>query len=78
MMENLNTKDILITMRAVELKRFVNYLHLKGRINNYWKMKKLNIIEELSQFLELEEYTEENIKKYKLKKKPSNIEIYIE
>jgi hypothetical protein len=41
-------------------------------------MKKLNIIDELSQFLELEEYTEENIKKYKLKKKPSNIEIFIE
>jgi len=75
---NLETKDILITMRATELKRFVNYLHLKGRINNYWKMRKLNIIDELSQFLEVEEYIEDNRKKYKLKKKPSNIEIYIE
>lgn len=77
-MESLNTKDILITMRAKELKRFVNYLHLKGRINNYWKMRKLNIIDELSQFLEVEEYIEDNRTKYKLKKKPSNIEIYIE
>ena len=75
---NLETKDILITMRAKELKRFVNYLHLKGRINNYWKMRKLNIIDELSQFLEVEEYIEDNRTKYKLKKKPSNIEIYIE